>query len=381
MGVVATIGAAVTAVAAEVGVAVTATALTVGFETIAAVGAVLGVVGQVTHVKALSFAGLALGAVGGIGAFASSAGLLGSGAVDLGAGATAGTDAASSGVVESVASGGVVDNTSTFTQAASEGATSAAPDVTGAASGAGGFIDNTSTFAQGAGGVGFSDVAGAVKPVIQAADSANAPAGNDHATGNDASAAGTSGGFNSGKDLIAANGSVTLPPNPPAGTPTTVAATTSQPGPAPEVGGNGAFKLGPGPGAVPGNAPGTDAGGIGGAFGKLVDYVGQHPVVGLGALQAGGSLLTGAFSTLTPAQVALANAQASANDAAAAQQRLQTNNLQMPKAVASSVPVSGQAQLVPSPTTPPPPVAVPGGPAGFINQNPVPSQQITGVAA
>jgi hypothetical protein len=41
MGLVAAIGTAVTAVAASAGVAVAATALTVGFETIAAVGAVV----------------------------------------------------------------------------------------------------------------------------------------------------------------------------------------------------------------------------------------------------------------------------------------------------------------------------------------------------
>ena len=64
MGLIAAVGTAVTAVAASVGVTVTATALTVGFTTIAAVGAVVGVVGQVTHNKVLSMVGLGLGAVG-----------------------------------------------------------------------------------------------------------------------------------------------------------------------------------------------------------------------------------------------------------------------------------------------------------------------------
>jgi hypothetical protein len=111
-----------------------------------------------------------------------------------------------------------------------------------------------------------------------------------------------------------------------------------------------------------------------------VDYAGEHPVIALGALQAGGSLLTGAFSTLTPAQVNAYNAQAAANDAAAAFTRSQTQNLQMPKSVAYSAPVTGSAQLVPiaaQPTAAPAAAPAPG----FINQAPVPSAPVTGTAA
>jgi hypothetical protein len=105
---------------------------------------------------------------------------------------------------------------------------------------------------------------------------------------------------------------------------------------------------------------------------KLVDYAGAHPVVALGAIQAGGSFLTGAFSSLTPAQTAQANAQAAANDAAAALTKQQTANLAMPKSVASSAPVTG----APRPLVP----QQPPGQTGLINRAPA-QPQVTGKAA
>jgi hypothetical protein len=115
---------------------------------------------------------------------------------------------------------------------------------------------------------------------------------------------------------------------------------------------------------------------------SLLDFAKKNPVVALGALQAGGSLLSGAFSTLTPAQVAALNAQANSNDAAAALTKQQTANLAAPKAVASSAPVTGAPQtLVPPPTAPPPTQTASAAPAGFINQPPVQQPRVTGVAA
>lgn len=373
MGLVAAVGTAVTAVVSSVGVAVTATALTVGFETIAAVGAVLGVVGQVTHIKALSYAGLALGAVGGIGALASSAGLLGAGAADLGAGAgqTAATaDAASAGTIDSVAG---VGN-------AAAGEEMLGLPAAGSAEAGGAVAD--------AGGVGVGDIAGAVKPaagLIQAADS-NAPPDVGHATGNDA--------WLTGADALNANELTRVrggllnaaPPSGAAVTPgldtTTapLAPVTSQPLPGPQagVGGNGIAPVS--------NTPvntltegASDAGtGTGGSFDGILKFANKNPVVALGVLQSAGSLLSGFTSTLTPAQVTALNAQGAANDAAAAQQKQQTANLAAPKAVASNTPITGAPQtLVPPPSTAAPQVT----PAGFINQAPVPSRPITGVAA
>src|SRR5258708_28473075 len=95
-----------------------------------------------------------------------------------------------------------------------------------------------------------------------------------------------------------------------------------------------------------------------GTFGDIRALAKDHPLLAYGVLQAGGSLLSGAFSTLTPAQVTALQGQAAANDAAAALTNQQRTNLAAPKAVASSSPVTGTpAQLVPTP-------------AGFLNQAP-----------
>ncbi len=105
-------------------------------------------------------------------------------------------------------------------------------------------------------------------------------------------------------------------------------------------------------------------------FGSILDFAKKNPVVALGALQAGGSLLSGATSTLTPAQVTALNAQAAANDAAAALTKQQTSNLAAPKAVASSAPVTG---------TPQPLVPQAARSAGLINS--APQTLVTGKAA
>ena len=55
----------------------------------------------------------------------------------------------------------------------------------------------------------------------------------------------------------------------------------------------------------------------------------------MGALQAGGSFLAGATNPLTPAQIAQAQAQANANNAAAGLTNLQVSNLSQPIPVAS----------------------------------------------
>ena len=83
-------------------------------------------------------------------------------------------------------------------------------------------------------------------------------------------------------------------------------------------------------------------------FGKIATFAGDHPVAALGVLQAGSSLLSGATSTLTPAQVAYYNANAANNNAAAALAQRQLATMSMPKATASLTPVSGTpSALVP----------------------------------
>ncbi len=367
MGLVAAVGTAVTAIASSVGIAVTATALTVGFTTIAAVGAVVGVVGQVTHNKVLSMVGLGLGAVGGIGALAAGAGLLGSGAGLLGEAPTtaAAADAASAGTIDSVAA------SSGF----SEGVDSAAELSKAAEIGAGTVADT--------GGIGLGDVTKGldVAKQILPAD-ANAPPDIGHATGSAGGNPDTSADALNAAQLTkiqGAGGSLENATSPVASPTGTASTTPLVPPPA-----------APGTGVVPDMSAAafkssTDALGMkptdegGGAFDGILKFANKNPVVALGALQAAGSMLSGFSNTVTPAQVNSLNSQAAANDAATALVKQQTANLNMPKAVASSAPVTGQAQLVPTPLRPTPPPQTTQ--AGFINQNPVPSQPITGVAA
>jgi hypothetical protein len=104
-------------------------------------------------------------------------------------------------------------------------------------------------------------------------------------------------------------------------------------------------------------------------LGNILTFANKNQLVAFGALQAGGSLLSGLTSTLTPAQVTALNAQGAANDAAAALQKQQTANL---------APVTGTpATLVPQ--TQPQPTQSAATP-GLINQAPQ-QPSVTGVPA
>jgi hypothetical protein len=166
------------------------------------------------------------------------------------------------------------------------------------------------------------------------------------------------------------------------GTPTTATnpATAANPVPQPTgpatTAANGTAGLDPGqnlgqgqfaPGAEIAGVPSgsTAAGSDGGPLSGIMSFVEKHPTLAFGALQAGGSLLSGATSTLTPAQVSALQAQAAANNAAASLTKQQVANITAPKAVASSAPVTGTPALVP-------------GQQGLINSA---SQPVTGRAA
>jgi hypothetical protein len=128
----------------------------------------------------------------------------------------------------------------------------------------------------------------------------------------------------------------------------------------------------PGPDGAGAPAAATDNTSL---VGSLLDFAKKNPVVALGALQAGGSLLSGLTSTLTPAQVTALNAQGAANNAAAALTQQQTANLNMPKSVASSAPVTGAPQtLVPGASS-----SAPAAGQGLINQAKAPA--VTGAPA
>lgn len=320
------------AIAASVvaGSAVAAVGLTVitALEITAAVGATIGAIGAVTGNKALSMAGTVIGAVGAIGGFAAGAGLLGESAASNAplfgtAPASSTADAASAGTIDAIAGN------------AGDASASGLIDVPPAPPGGVGAVDPMTgdVISQVASGADLAPSA-ANDTITLASTSTNAadPAAE---LASDTSAGGL---INSSPvempDANVATGvsDIPTPPQPPAN----LGATDPTTG---QIITKGLDESGKEI-SMPGQS---------GMFGSILDFAKKNPVVALGALQAGGSLLSGATSTLTPAQVSALNAQAAANDAAAALTRQQTANLAAPKAVASSAPVTGTpAPLVPS---------------------------------
>jgi hypothetical protein len=361
VGAVAAIGAAITAIASSIGVAVTATALTVGFETIAAVGAVVSVVGTVTHDKALSYVGLGLGLVGGVGALASSAGVLGSGSGLFGPSAAAST----ADTTTTAASSDVVGS---FTNAATANA------------GADGVLPGDVSATTGASLDGGS-LAGEPAAASGASAALTPPPGDGNifvgTSANDATSAPAAGAATADVPTgEVAPATPTAPPTANAVTQMPPSAVTPPAGQLPE------------PPVTPGNLGGTDpitgetitqavnpANGqlmgmpdaSSGTLGNIIDYVGNHQLLSYGALVAGGQLLQGLTSTLTPAQVSALNAQAASNQAAANLTTQQTANLAQPRSVATLAPVTGTPNNI---ITPPA--------AGIING--APPVNVTGAA-
>jgi hypothetical protein len=319
-----------------VGVAEAISVVTV-MESVAVVGAVLSAVGMVTKNKTLSMIGMGLGVIGGVGSLA--AGALGGGAALFGtetAASVGGDTLAVSEVGSAAASGGVEAGTWTADAAASAAAD--VPDVVGTLAGEAGFSSAAEPFAA-------TEAAMANPTTALAADAAKPLAST---AANAADPAETLTLANETVDTVPADATdlIKPPPQPTANLgaadPTTGETITSA--------------VDPTTGKVVDMPDGAK-----GIFGNLVAFAGKNPVVALGALQAGGSMLSGLTNTLTPAQVSALNAQAAANDAAASLTKQQTANLAMPKSVASSAPVTG----TPAPLVP-----------GMINRAPV-----TGVAA
>lgn len=333
------------AVAATVG-GIAAISATTALEIVAAVGATVGAIGAVTRDKTLSTVGLALGAVGGIGALASSAGLFGAEAAS-GASLFGGTSEATG---------------SAFGSAASDASNAATYGATAASAGAGEAATAGMSVADAASAGTIDFVAGtsaasAAPPgdlTTLATTSENALDPAAALTGAKPTALARTGTPDTTASIL--NGGMGLPNQttpvvPTATTPETVATDMINPPPAPPYGGD----VNPVTGEVNAYTGPTDKG----IFGKIMDFADKHPVAALGALQAGGSLLSGATSTLTPAQVSALNSQAAQNQAAANLLTQQQKNLQMPKAVASLAPVTGAPQpLVP-------PIS-----SGFINAAP-----------
>jgi hypothetical protein len=383
---------AASAVAATVG-GIAAISTVTALEIVTAVGATLGAIGAITGNKTLSMVGLVIGAIGGIGSLAVGAGLLGADAASsaplFGAAPTASTaDSAAADTVNFVGgdatSSGMIDTPP------------APPGGVGAIDPGTGEVITAPTSGAEAASVGGD--AGVTQASTATNAAAPVPTGTelpsqDAATVEDSTAQAAAGGTNS-TGLVVGESPVVAP---------TTAAANPIPGlppgalgpggvAAPGVGGDGVIDTPPAP---PGGLGATgadgntitqaidpttgklislpDSGSSSGVFGSIGSFLKANPLLTYGALQAGGSLLSGLTSTLTPAQVSALNAQAAANNAAAALQTQQTANLAQPKAVASSAPVTGAPQtLVPAAPT--------QQPAGLINQAPA-AAQVTGAPA
>lgn len=257
------------------------------FESIAAVGAVLSVVGKVTGDKTLSMIGLGLGVVGGVGALASGA-FAAAGAVG---------DAADGAAAASGAAGGGTDAVAGASADVAAGAVSdAAPAVEGATDAVAGGTEQ------------FAGIA----PGQEASVYADGYAGGTGAAAAPVDSAATS-----------------------------AASSTAAPDAANVIGDIGAQKVFQTNAVAGGDWTSSGGSGVSGMLGDLAAFAGKNPTIAFGALQAGGSLLSGLTSTLTPAQVALANAQAAQAQASAGLLAQQTANLGQAKAVAAPVAVTG----------------------------------------
>lgn len=327
----------------------------------AAVGATLAAVGSITRDKTLTMVGGAIGAIGAIGSLASAAGIFGSApASTLFGPSTAASTADTSASAGSTFAEGL---TPTATGEASAGVESGTFDAAGAASAdaaSSGTITDISAQMQQpppAGGyTSLSDVSqNATNPVTATDPGANL--GTVSAPGSDT----TTGLLNGTTSATQTPGTVIADAAPPGTASTQASALTNSTSPASASGAADSVTGNVDAGTwdtAPGAAPST------GIFNSILKFAQDNKVVTAGILQAGGSLLSGLTSTVTPAQVGALNAQAAANNAAAALAQQQAANLAMPKSVASSTPVTGTPGTLVPPSS------------GLINSAPK-----TGVAA
>lgn len=384
------------------------------FTAVAVVGAVVSGVGMVTKSKELQIAGMVLGAVGGIGGLAASAGLFaGEAAVELGT--VAATDAASwAGDVAAVAPA------AEFTNAAGQYTMAGLQ----AANMPGGAIPGVDIISEVAGTVAVPDIAteitnwsnysatdilpdaatnmgptgGAVTPELNPSyldagtpvpgtepvptDSAmtfnadgspnyyNAPDGSQIAQGN--GEGGTLGTANNpyadgtGANLpgTASPSSAATPPGTPSVTPTPAPAAAPA-DPLAAANANVSFPGGGGPLGPSGRAGGKESS-IWSSISDFLDKRGTGPLLGA-AIQAGGAFIAGATSSLTPAQVAALQSQATQNQAAAnladkQAQILARQYANMTGGVPGAVRTPRVTGLINSPASPPP-GAVTGVPA------------------
>lgn len=286
-------------------------------EAITAVGAVVSAVGMITGNKDLSYAGMALGVVGGIGSLASSAGLLGS-PDDPTMGSLFGPSAASSTAPSDLtgATGALSD-----VQSASGTTLAGAPVTSGADVANPDIIDSVTggsplDVAQSTGVTNPLDVTAEASGTPDVAPAAETSPDLTGATEAPATASGSMG----------AQTTTAIPPQQvgiPQGTGTAPAIPGSTAPSAPSV-----TDLAAAPSA-PGVTSDTKA-----LIASLQNNTFKQSVIS-GAVQAGGSLLSGLTNPVTPAQVSALNAQAAENQAATQLSLTQQANMAQPKPVAT----------------------------------------------
>lgn len=352
------------------------------FTAVAVVGAAVGVIGTVTHVKELQYAGMALGAVGAVGGLAASAGLFaadafgsmsGSALGEVAGGTTLAETASPFGGVAGVGGGGMEGVLASGLPGATAGLDGVAnipgpfdpgtntPDLISMATGQ--YTGPGAALPPNAGGLGAGGgdaVAPSVTPAVandgtQVAQAAPAAANPPPAA--------------TGAPQPAAGGGVETAP-----APSIINGTPNGPGSGTVMVGGQPVTAAPPPNppwtpaeakALPGSLPDAEPS----IWSKILDIAGKPGVgmLGFGAIQAGSAFIAGATSSLTPAQVKALQAQSDYNVAAANLANQQSAVLQ-----------NQQANLtggIPAAVKPTPP------PTGMINNAPPKLAPVTGVPA
>lgn len=300
---------------------VVAVGLTVAtaMEVVVAVGAVTSVIGMATGNKNMQMAGMALGIVGGVGALASSAGLIdGSASIfgDTGAGAAGN---ATGGIGETVdAPTPIQSEDLPAPGAATSGdalsATTATGDVNPNLANPVGAINSTS----------LAPATGDAAAIVTGGNAANPLTGALSAS------------------PISADSTTQLAGLTDAASPTELSAGQVQD--LGNVTANSATDLS---GAMPTFT--TDNPGV---LGQILAWGKSNPTLASGIVQAGGSFISGLTNPTTPAQINALNAQAAANNAAAAasNQKLANSLGNLPTASVSAQNVTGKPLIAPTPT-------------------------------
>ncbi|MDE2467143.1 MAG: hypothetical protein KGO02_26035 [Alphaproteobacteria bacterium] len=348
--------------AAAIGSVIAGTAtLATTLEAVAAVGATVSAVGAVTGDKGLMNAGLIMGGIGGVGALAANAGLFGAAATSeplFGSASSAASSSAANAIntvtidpnMDAFAGGSAIQPLATVSPTQDVLNSLTQPSMSDLQSGIvspEGALNTGSTLAT----TPLNDQMAAT------AGNANALTQNPAstlATGNPVSTPNPAGGNvipPSPVEVPKGAGTVTGLPGAVAPTAPSSGLSTSEQD---LLAGAGATNAQPVTqasldAAVKATQPGS--------FGHLLAFAGKHQVVTYGVLQAGGALVSGLFSPVTPAQVNALNAQAAANRAGAALTQQEVANMKsgIPVATRSASTVTGKPQgLI---NTPPPSTA------------------------